>query len=109
MIKLVELEKSVLEAEKSVSKRKQEVQQLKIELEETRIAGEQLREEEHKLLSETRECAAIISRLTSQLLEYDEEKTEKNHFHEDLVQKKEQTASRSAEINRFISFYSENN
>lgn len=61
---------------------------MKIDLEDTRISGEQLRELEHKLLSESRECAAIISRLTSQLLEYDEEKTEKNHLHEGLVQKK---------------------
>ncbi|WP_419961605.1 chromosome segregation protein SMC [Psychrobacillus sp. BM2] len=101
-VKLVELEKSVLEAEVSVSKRKQEVQELKKDLEETRLFGEQLRELEHKLLSETRECAAIISRLTSQLLEYDEEKTEKNHLHEGLVRKKEQTASRSAEINESL-------
>ncbi|MEK5206541.1 chromosome segregation protein SMC [Psychrobacillus sp. FSL H8-0510] len=101
-IKLVELEKSVLEAEVSVSKRKQEVQDLKIDLEDTRISGEQLRELEHKLLSESRECAAIISRLTSQLLEYDEEKTEKNHLHEGLVQKKAQTAARSKEINESL-------
>lgn len=101
-VKLVELEKSVLEAEVSVSKRKQEVQELKKDLEETRISGEQLRELEHKLLSESRECAAIISRLTSQLLEYDEEKTEKNNLHEGLVRKKEQTASRSAEINESL-------
>ncbi|MEK3978110.1 chromosome segregation protein SMC [Psychrobacillus sp. FSL K6-2836] len=101
-IKLVELEKSVLEAEVSVSKRKQEVQELKKDLEETRLSGEQLRELEHKLLSESRECAAIISRLTSQLLEYDEEKTEKNHLHEGLVRKKEQTAFRSAEINKSL-------
>lgn len=101
-IKLVELEKSVLEAEVSVSKRKQEVQDLKIDLEETRISGEQLRELEHKLLSESRECTAIISRLTSQLLEYDEEKTEKNHLHEGLVQKKAQTAARSKEINESL-------
>ena len=101
-VKLVELENSVIEAEGSVSKRKQEVQELKKDLEETRLSGEQLRESEHKLLSETRECAAIISRLTSQLLEYDEEKTEKNHLHEGLVRKKEQTASRSAEINESL-------
>ncbi|QUG41060.1 chromosome segregation protein SMC [Psychrobacillus sp. INOP01] len=101
-VKLVELEKSVLEAEVSVSKRKQEVQELKKDLEETRLSGEQLRELEHKLLSESRECAAIISRLTSQLLEYDEEKTEKNHLHEGLVRKKEQTASRSVEINESL-------
>ncbi|MGB2872113.1 MAG: chromosome segregation protein SMC, partial [Psychrobacillus psychrotolerans] len=84
------------------SKRKQEVQDLKIDLEDTRISGEQLRELEHKLLSESRECAAIISRLTSQLLEYDEEKTEKNHHHEGLVQKKAQTAARSKEINESL-------
>ena len=101
-VKLVELEKSVLEAEVSVSKRKQEVQVLKKDLEETRLSGEQLRELEHKLLSETRECAAIISRLTNQLLEYDEEKTEKNNLHAGLVRKKAQTASRSAEINESL-------
>ncbi|MFJ7824983.1 chromosome segregation protein SMC [Psychrobacillus sp. NPDC096623] len=101
-VKLIELEKSVLEAEVSVSKRKLEVQQMKKDLEETRLIGEQLRESEHKLLSESRECAAIISRLTSQLLEFDEEKTEKNHLHEDLVRKKEQTASRSLEINESL-------
>lgn len=100
--KLVELEKSVLEAEVSVSKRKVEVQQLKTELEETRLTGEKLRETEHILLSESRECAAIISRLTNQLLEYDEEKTEKNHLHDDLIRKKEQTASRSKEINESL-------
>ncbi|SDM54106.1 condensin subunit Smc [Psychrobacillus sp. OK028] len=101
-VKLVELEKSVLEAEVSVSKRKLEVQQLKKDLEETRLIGEQLRESEHKLLSESRECAAIISRLTSQLLEFDEEKNEKNNLHDDLVRKKEQTASRSLEINESL-------
>ncbi|WP_144509282.1 chromosome segregation protein SMC [Bacillus sp. FJAT-22090] len=96
--KLVELEKSVFQAEKSVASKKQEVQLLKKELEETRLAGETFRVEEHKLLSETRECAAIISRLTNQLLEYDEEKTEKGQLHNNLVRKKEQTATRSAEI-----------
>lgn len=96
--KLVELEKTVLQAEKSVSSKKQEVQRLRLELEETRLLGENLREEELKLLSETRECTAIISRLTSQLLEYDEEKMEKGNLHDDLVRKKEQTSSRSAEI-----------
>lgn len=96
--KLIELEKSVYQAEKAVSSRKQEVQQLKIELEETRLMGETLRGEELRLLSETRECTAIISRLTHQLLEYDEEKTEKNHLQENLVRKKEQTAIRNAEI-----------
>ncbi|TQR20894.1 chromosome segregation protein SMC [Psychrobacillus vulpis] len=96
--KLVELEKSVLQAEKSVASRKQEVQLLKKELEDTRLAGETLREQEHKLLSETREYAAIISRLTNQILGYDEEKTEKNNLHEDLLRKKEQTATRNAEI-----------
>ena len=101
-VKLIELEKSVLEAEVSVSKRKQEVQQMKLDFEETRLSGERLRELEHKLLSETRECAAIISRLTSQLLEYEDEKTEKNHLHEDLVRKKEQTATRSVEINESL-------
>lgn len=101
-IKLVELETSVLEAEVSVSKRKKEVQELKKDLEETRLSGERLRELEHKLLSESRECAAIISRLTNQLLEYDEEKTEKSHLHEGLVRKKEKTVSRSAEINESL-------
>lgn len=100
--KLVELEKSVYQAEKSFSSKKQEVQVLKKELEETRLAGETLRVEEHKLLSETRECTAIITRLTNQLLEYDEAKTEKNHLHEDLVRKKEQTAKRSVEINESL-------
>ncbi|MEK4485148.1 chromosome segregation protein SMC [Psychrobacillus sp. FSL H8-0484] len=100
--KLLELEKSVLQAESSVSSKKQEVQQLKIVLEETRLAGEAFREEEHKLLSETRECAAIISRLTNQLLEYDEVKMEKNHLHENLVLKKDQTATRSAEIKKSL-------
>lgn len=100
--KLVELEKSVFQAEKSFSSKKQEVQLLKKELEETRLAGEILRVEEHKLLSETREGTAIITRLTNQLLEYDEAKTEKNHLHEDLVRKKEQTAKRSVEINESL-------
>lgn len=96
--KLIDLEQSVLQAEKAVSTNKQAVQQMKKELEETRLAGEVLREEELKLLSETRECAAIIARLTSQLLEYDEEKAEKSNLHVDLVGKKEKTAKRSAEI-----------
>jgi chromosome segregation protein len=96
--KLVELEKSVLQAEKSVSSKKQEVQILRIKLEETRLAGENLRGEELKLLSETRECTAIISRLTAQLMEYDEEKTEKVNLQSDLVRKKEKTTYRSAEI-----------
>ncbi|PZX07966.1 condensin subunit Smc [Psychrobacillus insolitus] len=96
--KLIDLEQSVLQAEKAVSTNKQAVQQMKKDLEETRLAGEVLREEELKLLSETRECAAIIARLTSQLLEYDEEKAEKSNLHVDLVGKKEKTAKRSAEI-----------
>ncbi|WP_391208607.1 chromosome segregation protein SMC [Psychrobacillus sp. L4] len=96
--KLIELEKSVLQAEKSVSAKKQEVQMLRVELEETRLAGENLRAQELTLLSETRECAAIISRLTSQLLEYDEEKTEKVNLQSNLVRKKEKTTSRDAEI-----------
>ncbi|QEY20202.1 chromosome segregation protein SMC [Psychrobacillus sp. AK 1817] len=100
--KLVELQQSVLQAEKSVSFKRQQVQQLKIELEEARLSGEALREEEHKLLSEDRECVAIISRLTNRLLEFDEVQTEKNHLHEDLVRKKEQTAKRSAEINESL-------
>ncbi|QFF98506.1 chromosome segregation protein SMC [Psychrobacillus glaciei] len=96
--KLIELEKSVLQAEKSVSAKKQEVQMLRVELEETRLAGENLRAQELTLLSETRECAAIISRLTSQLLEYDEEKNEKVNLQSNLVRKKEKTTSRDAEI-----------
>ena len=96
--KLIDLEKTVLQAEKSVSSKKQEVQMLRKELEETRIAGESLREQELKYLSETRECSAIINRLSNQLLEYDEEKTEKSNLHDELVLKKEQTSSRSAEI-----------
>ncbi|MER2140287.1 MAG: chromosome segregation protein SMC [Priestia megaterium] len=100
--KLVELEQSVLQAEKSVAHKKQQVQQIKIALEEARLSGEALREEEHKLLSEDRECGAIISRLTNRLLEFDEVQTEKNNLHENLVRKKEQTAKRSAEINESL-------
>ncbi|WP_391121171.1 chromosome segregation protein SMC [Psychrobacillus sp. L3] len=96
--KLVELEKSVLQAEKLVSTKKHEVQLLKVKLEETRLAGENLRARELTLLSETRECATIISRLTNQLLEYDEEKTEKVNLQSNLVRKKEKTTSRDAEI-----------
>ncbi|WP_313891294.1 chromosome segregation protein SMC [Psychrobacillus sp.] len=100
--KLIELENTVLQAEKSVASKKQEVQQLKQEQEDMRLRGEVLRGEEHTLLSETRECEVIISRLTNQLLEYDEEKVEKNNVHEDLVRKKEQTNSRSEEIKQLL-------
>jgi chromosome segregation protein len=96
--KLIDLEQSVQQAEHAVSTNKQAVQQMKKDLEQTRLAGEVLREEELKLLSETRECAAIIARLTSQLLEYDEEKAEKSNLRVDLVGKKEKTVKRSAEI-----------
>ena len=58
----------------------------------------QLREVEHKLLSESRECAAIISRLTINYWNTMKKKQKKIISMKSLVQKKEQTATRSAEI-----------
>ncbi len=100
--RLVELEQSVLNAEASVISKKQDLVRLKTELEEARIQGENLREEEHKLLSETRECTAILTRLSNRLLEYDEVKMEKSNLQENLVRKKEQTETRSVEIQQSL-------